>query len=92
LGDLSDNELAKMAKWSVRARAIRIGLSPRFFCFAGQATMDLVLSELVFGSALLMRVPASATLLGYPATATVRLSAAGGAGPAGFTPGTRSRW
>ncbi|MDP9072916.1 MAG: AarF/UbiB family protein [Actinomycetota bacterium] len=47
---------------------------------ANRLTMGLVLAALVVGAAMLMRVPTSSTLLGYPAVAILCFLAAGGGG------------
>jgi hypothetical protein len=45
---------------------------------ANRLTMGLVLAALIVGAAMLMRVPTSSTLFGYPAIAIVCFLAAGG--------------
>ncbi len=47
---------------------------------ANRLTMGLVLAALIIGAAMLMRVPTSSTILGYPAVAIVCFLAAGGGG------------
>ena len=47
---------------------------------ANRLTMGLVLAALIVGAAMLMRVPTSTTVLGYPAVAIVCFLAAGGGG------------
>jgi predicted unusual protein kinase regulating ubiquinone biosynthesis (AarF/ABC1/UbiB family) len=47
---------------------------------ANRLTMGLVLAALIIGAAMLMRVPTSSTILGYPAVAIICFLAAGGGG------------
>jgi hypothetical protein len=49
---------------------------------ANRLTMGLVLAALIVGAAMLMRVPTSSKLLGYPSVAIVCFFVAGGAGVA----------
>jgi hypothetical protein len=47
---------------------------------ANRLTMGLVLAALIIGAAMLMRVPTSSKILGYPAVAIICFLAAGGGG------------